>query len=155
MSTWREQRLYHAVHVACSSGGVEKVDAVWNQLLRFMYHKETTFSSEALSSAASMAATPALWWARFGRAAVPDLCHLAIKVLSIPASCGPVARHVASVTAADTRLRGAAMRREPAKRDHIFCAWNAQLSKMRDEELMAVASPLDFSLADVSELLSR
>jgi hypothetical protein len=150
MGTVREHRLYNALHVACNGSGLS-VDDAWGQMQRFIYQKESMFSREALSAAVA----PPKWWARFGRASCPDLCRIALKILTIPASAGTTARHVAAVTAQDPRLRGAAMRRDPATRDHVFCMWNARLSKMKDDALLTVGSPLDSPLSVASQLFAE
>lgn len=150
----REQRLYHALHVACNGSGL-RVDETWAQMLRFLYHKETSFSNDALSAALTNIVTPLTWWARYGRAACPDLSQVALKILTIPASASKIPRQVAHSTAQDTRLRGAAMRRDPTKRDHVFCMWNARLSKMSDETLLTVGSPLDSPLSAAAGLFAQ
>lgn len=153
LESWQEQRIYHAIHICCIREGKEKVDKVWYQLNQFLYYKDTLFSTDALKAARTV--TPINWWARFGRAAVPDLCSTALIVLSIPVSIGcGVARTVAAATGADVRLRGAALRNDETK-EHLYCSWNTRLNRLRDDELLGVGNPLDTSFRDLAALMQR
>lgn len=145
LPSWKERRLHTAIHLICSRDGRPKTDLVWSQLQRFIFSREMMCSKEALLPDSILNVSPTQWWSRFGRTAAPELCDVALQVLSIPTTIGVVARKIAQVNEG----LGSALSRQSFARDRVFCVWNERLSRMSESELLTSTSTLDVSFADI------
>lgn len=142
---WKERRMHTAIHLVCSRDGRPKTALVYSQLQRFIFAREGLCSKEALLPDSILNVSPTQWWSRFGRIAAPELCDVALQVLSTPTTIGVVAHKIAEVNGG----LGSALSRQSFVRDRVFCVWNERLSRMSESELLTSISTPDVSFADI------
>lgn len=120
---WR--RALSFLHSNYNSSSDLVLDRALEQLQSF-HGRSGVFSVREMFSDANEIQDPKVWWEKHGSLA-PDLCVVALKILSAPTTAFPVVQHIAEVNARELDLRR--MGKDDIMEKKRILHWNLKLSE--------------------------